>query len=257
MLKLIHALASLPMPKLTGVIQVDETFIRESQKGSRNLKSYIKSEDRLPRYVRRPSNLGVMDPEFATITTAIDNKGYSVCKVSGFGKLTNEMFVDLFDSYFVSPSYLYSDANDMYENYCNLKSIPHYIKPSNYVTVIEKNGYETPDYSNPTKAKATKDKNEKILEKLYKSVLIDRISNRGYIPYTDFVHLKNANSLSLARINELHSHIKKFINSEMTNVSTKYLQDYIGYFTYIRNLRVTNGHYPTFTIYKRRRNTFY
>ena len=28
--KLIHAVASLPMPKLSGVIQVDETFIREA-----------------------------------------------------------------------------------------------------------------------------------------------------------------------------------------------------------------------------------
>ena len=31
----------------------------------------------------------------------------------------------------------------------------------------------------------------------------------------------------------------------MTNVSTKHLQDYIGFFTYIRNWRTTNGHYPT------------
>lgn len=246
-LKLIHALASLPMPKLTGVIQVDETFIRESQKGSRNLESYIKGEDRLPRYGRRPSKLGVMGPEFATITTAIDNRGYSVCKVSGLGKLTNEMFVDLFDSYFISPSYFCSDANDVYENYCQLRNIPHYIKPSNYITIIEKNGYETPDFSNPAKAKATRNKNEKILASLYSKDMIDKISNRGYIPYTDFIHLKNANSLSLARVNELHSDIKKFINSEMTNVSTKYLQDYIGYFTYIRNWRVTNGHYPTST----------
>ena len=30
----------------------------------------------------------------------------------------------------------------------------------------------------------------------------------------------------------------------MTNVSTKYLQDYIGFFTYIRNWRVKNGRYP-------------
>lgn len=33
----------------------------------------------------------------------------------------------------------------------------------------------------------------------------------------------------------------------MVNVSTKYLQDYIGFFTYIRNWRVTNGNYPSST----------
>lgn len=45
-------------------------------------------------------------------------------------------------------------------------------------------------------------------------------------------------------MNELHSDIKQFIYGKMTNVSTKYLQDYIGFFTYKRNWRVTNGYYP-------------
>ena len=49
-LKLIHAIAELPMPKLKGVIQIDETFVRESQKGSRELLSYINGEKRTPRY---------------------------------------------------------------------------------------------------------------------------------------------------------------------------------------------------------------
>ena len=39
--KLVHALASFPMPKLTGVVQIDETSIRKAQKGSKNLISYI------------------------------------------------------------------------------------------------------------------------------------------------------------------------------------------------------------------------
>lgn len=35
-MKLIHALAAMPMPTLTGIIQIDETFVRECQKGSMN-----------------------------------------------------------------------------------------------------------------------------------------------------------------------------------------------------------------------------
>ena len=62
--------------------------------------------------------------------------------------------------------------------------------------------------------------------------------------YDEFVKLKASNGLSLSRVNELHSDIKKYIYSEMTNVSTKYLQDYIGFFTYIRNWRVKFGKYP-------------
>lgn len=195
-------------------------------------------------YGRRPSKYGVMGPEFATVVTAIDNRGYSVCKVSSLGKLTNELFVDLFEKHLNNPAYICSDANDVYENYCNLFNIPHYEKPSNYVSVLEKNGYETPDWSNPAAAKVTEEKNNKILEKLYNVDMIDKITNRGYMKYKDFADLKEKNGLSLARVNELHSDIKNFIYSEMTNVSTKYLQDYIGYFTYIRNWKVKNGRYP-------------
>ena len=63
--------------------------------------------------------------------------------------------------------------------------------------------------------------------------------------YADFENIKKQNNLSLGRVNELHSDIKKFIYSDMTNVSTKYLKDYIGFFTYILNWRVEHGHYPT------------
>ena len=67
--KLIHAMAEVTPPKLSGVIQMDETFIRESQKGHNlELVSYIKGEIREPRYGRKPSKLGTMGPEFATVT---------------------------------------------------------------------------------------------------------------------------------------------------------------------------------------------
>lgn len=186
-----------------------------------------------------------MGPELATVVTAIDNRGYCVCKVSSLGKLTNELFVDLFESHLVNPAYLCIDANPVYENYCNLKNIPHYEKPSNYLTIIEKNGYETPDYSDPVTAKETGASNQKILEKQYNAELVDKIINRGYMSYSEFQAFKNQNNLSLGKVNKLHSDIKKFIYADMTNVSTKYLQDYIGFFTYIRNWKVKNGHYPT------------
>ena len=244
-LKLIHAMAACPMPLLTGIIQVDETFIRESQKGSRNLHSEIKKETRKPRYGRVPSKLGVMGPEFATVTTAIDNRGYCVCKVSGLGKLTPEQFLDLFEQHFQSPSFICSDGNSVYEDYCEMFNIPHYIKPSSYNDVLTKNGYETPDFSDPVKAEETKAKNQKILQALYKKKLIDRIGNRGELSYEEFHELKKSRGLNLGRVNELHNDLKKFIYAGKTNVSTKYLKDYVGYFTYIKNWTITHGHYPS------------
>ncbi len=244
-MKLIHALAALPMPQLTGIVQVDETFIRESQKASRRLVSPLgKNVDREPRYGRQPSTLGVMGPEFATVVTAIDNRGYCVCKVSSLGKLTNEMFVDLFDEHLDCLAFLCSDANTVYQRYCQLRNIPHYEKPSNYLTVLNNNGYVQPSKVNPATAAVTMANNKKILEKLYLFDGIDQITNRGDIPYPEFEELKEDNALSLARVNELHNEIKKYIYGAMTNVSTKYLQDYIGFFTYVHNWRVSHGHAP-------------
>ncbi len=242
-MKLIHAMASHPMPKLTGVIQVDETFIRESQKGSRNLVSNIKGEDRIARYGRVPSKLGVLGPEFATVTTAIDNTGHCVCKVSGLGKLTPEQFIEQFEEHLVSPSYLCSDANNTYLHYSQLFNIPHYIKPSNYLSVLEKNGYIT---GNKLSTEVKK-KNQSILRRLYNAELIDKICNRGSLTFDEFQDLKTVNGLSLGRVNQLHSDIKKMINGDKINVSTKYLQDYIGYFTYVKNWTVDHGHYPSST----------
>lgn len=240
-MKLIHALASMPQPKLSGVIQIDETFIRESQKASKNLVSYIDSEDiRHPRYGYNPSKFGVMGSEFSNITTAVDNSGHCVCKVVGLGRLSNEIFVDLFEEHLDNPAFICSDANPVYKEYCRLKNIPHYVRPSNYSDIIKDNGY-VQAHGN----KAIQKNNQRILERLFYNEVSDKILNRGDMDYKEFSELKETNKLSLGQANQLHSDIKQYINSEMKNVGTKHLQDYIGFFTYIRNWRVDKGHYPT------------
>lgn len=243
--KIINALANLPMPKLTGIIQIDETFFRESQKGSRYLESTIKGEKRYPRYGRRPSKYGVMGNEFANVVCMVDLNGYAVAKVIGLGKLDVETFTELFDEYIDNPSYLCSDGNLVYKKYCDIKNIPLYIKPSNYVDVIQKAGYVTPDWSDVAKAQATDDNNMKILTKLYNDNLIDYIYHRGELSYKEFYHLKNANSLSLARVNQFHSELKRFLEYNTRAVSTKYLSDYIGFQVFLRNWKASHGHYPS------------
>lgn len=185
-----------------------------------------------------------MGPEFATVVTAIDSRGYCVCKVTALGKLTNELFVDLFEKHLDNPAYICSDANSVYENYCRLFDIPHYEKPSNYDKILEQNGYISLNDVPSTMVSTVEAENNKILERLFDTEQIDKITNNPYMTYKVFVELKKKHGLSLGRVNELHSDIKQFIYREMTNVSTKYLQDYIGFFTYIRNWRVKNGRYP-------------
>ena len=246
-MKLIHALAAYPKPTLSGVIQADETFIRESQKGSRHLESFVKNVKRRPRYGCSPSLCGVMGPEFATITTIIDDSGHCVCKVSGLGKLTTEQFVDFFHSHMVSPAYLCSDANKTYKEYCRMFDIPHYVKPSEYDQILKANGYIAID----DRMRSTIDigpieaENQKIIEKLYAKHKVERIDNRGNISYLEFCTLKEAYGLNLARVNELHNELKKLIYDTKINVSTKYLPDYVGYFTFYKNWTVDHNKAPT------------
>jgi len=243
-IKLIHAMAQVPMPILSGIVQIDETFIRESQKGSRHLVTYV-GDNRMPRYGRRPSKYGVMGSEFATVCTAIDNTGHCVCKVVGLGKMDRGIFMDLFEPHLDNPAYICSDANSLYSDYCKTRNIVHYERPSNYLKTIEDNGYKQPIHSDPRKLKNIESNNHKILKKLYNENLTDKITNRGRLSYEQFNELKTANNLSLARVNELHAEIKKFIYESMTNVSTKYLNDYIGFFTYLRNYKVDYDTYPS------------
>lgn len=107
------------------------------------------------------------------------------------------------------------------------------------------NGYVTPTKNDQVLASAQADSNNKVIEKLYKEGLIDRITNKGYLDYHEFQKIKTGNSLNLGRVNELHSEIKDFICKTRTNVSTKYLADYIGFFSYVHKWRVDKGHYPS------------
>ena len=242
-LKLVYAMADIEPPMLTGVIQMDESFVRESQKGHNlELVSYLKGVERKPRYGRKPSKYGTMGPEFATILTAIDSRGYCVCKVVSLGRASTDAAIDLYEQHCHDAAYLCSDANSIYDDVCDLLDIPHYVKPSNYKTIIEKAGYLYADSDVPQEKRLAH--NRAILEKLYRKGKIDYIDHREDLTYAEFDHIKQTHRLSLARVNELHSEIKLMIEKKMTNVATKYLGAYMGFFTYRRNWKVAHGHSP-------------
>lgn len=69
--------------------------------------------------------------------------------------------------------------------------------------------------------------NKKVLKHLYYEGITDKITNHGEILFDTFNDIKYQNVLSLARVNELHDEIMQYIYRDMTNVSTKHLQDYI------------------------------
>lgn len=244
-LKLIFAMATIEPPKLTGVIQIDETVFRESQKGSRELVSYLKGIKRIPRYGRRPSKYGSLSPEFATVLTAVDFRGFCACETVSLGRASVDSVIDLCERYCADISYLCSDANAIYTKACDLLSISHYIRPSEYTTILKNGGYLHAGEASDMVSADLKAHNRRVLERLYREGQLDRIEYREDLSYHDFTAIKSACRLSLARVNELHSDLKLMVERKMTNVATKYLNEYIRFFTFRRNWRVAHGHYPS------------
>ena len=58
--------------------------------------------------------------------------------VSGLGRLSDDIFYDLFNDYLDNPIFICTDANKVYSKYSGMLNIPHYIKPSNYNDVLKK-----------------------------------------------------------------------------------------------------------------------
>lgn len=255
-LKLLYAMAAIPQPTLTGVIQMDETFLRESQKGHNPvLESYIKGEERKPRYGRHPSKYGTTGPEFANVLTAIDSRGYCVCKAVALGRMPQDAVVDLCDAHFHEPAFVCTDANPVYPDVFNLLEIPHYIKPSNFMEVLKHNGYEDlpDDYElvldgnaperSINEAKRMRHK-QQVYERLYREGQVDYIANRNDLTFQEFQLLKERYGLNLARVNSLHNELKSTLKKQMTNVATKYLPLYLAFFSYRHNWKVAHGEAP-------------
>lgn len=243
--KILHGAAMIPMPKLSGVIQVDETFFRETQKGSHKLESYVKNEYRSPRYGYKPSKYGHMGNEFATVVCMVDSNDYVVSKVTGLGKLTKEMFTDMLTQHVKSISFLCTDGNPIYKNVCNLYKIPLYCRRSDYNKVLESNGYRyEKDYPVGIRP-VIKEANEKLCAELYKKQLIDYIYNFETLTYAEFKKIKYEKGLNLAKVDGVHRQLKRHLYVNATSVSTKYLEDYVGFETYLRNWRTKHGRLPT------------
>lgn len=249
--KILYAVSLIPQPILTGCIYIDETFFRENQKAAKELENYIPTvaEYRKPRYGKQPSLLGTMGSEFANVPVAIDSTGHMVAKVACLGRLTIEIFTTLFHDHLDKPAYICTDANPIYARYCRMQGIPHYIRPSDYYKVILKAGYDQPLYPNAELNADISARNQRILEKLYNTELSDRIANKGHLTFKEFVQLKRTYGLSLGPVNKQHSELKKFIYTQQTGVSTKYLDRYINFYTFIHNWMIDHGgKYPSSTV---------
>ena len=244
--KLLYAMSLMPKPALTGIVQVDETFFRENQKGTRTdlgkklINVLPRSvEVRLPRRGYSPSRMGVLSPEYACVVCAVDNSNHAISIITSMGKADPAMFIDHFDQYFKDITYLCSDGSPLYKDYCVLKSIPHYVRPSSFVGNLRKAGYiaGVRSQSDDDAVKELYTKNKKIAAQLYTDGVLDYIETANSMPFNEFCKIKYEYGLNLSRVNAFHNYLKLNLEKETTGVATKSLPAYVDAFTFLYNWR--------------------
>ena len=212
-MKLIHALAKLPMPVLTGVIQIGEIRIKDSNKGNRRI--IIEECDKEKEDTKQ---------DLILIVSAIDNRGYCVSKVMPNEEFTTKLFKEEYKRNISAPAYICSYPVQVYEEYSKEYNIPHFIKPFHYINDIQTQAFIK--------------ESDEICNKEY-------IKNKGNITYGEVKRLKELNHLGVEEIEKINLQLQTFINQKMTNVNTRYLQDYIGLYVFKKNWEITYGHLPT------------
>lgn len=244
-IKLMNALASIPSPTLTGVIKMDDTFFRENQKGSLELYNPIPDDmgiPREPRYGATPSRFGVMGNEFATASVMIDEAGHMVARMLGTGTIDDKLTEEFFKAHTDGVKFICTDADRNLKKLFKRLRIPHYVKPSNYLKVLEKAGYEMASKTDEELADLQREHDNKVMSRLYDNGKIDRIYNFGKLTYNAFCDVKYANGLHLAEVNEIHKEMKEFIQkSREGGVSTRWLPLYLAFFEYVHNRKVDTG----------------
>lgn len=227
--KLRNCFINMPLPKLSGNIQVDEKHFRESQKGVKNPVDTLDPKGIKRRKGRKrttPSKWGTMMPEFSTICCAVDGSGHSIAKVLTLGKMELEMFEDEITPHFKDVAYLCSDMNTLYTQWASIHKVNQYVCNSNYHKEM----------------KNCKTKAQKVAA--YEQNKLDYVVGAGIMSYDQMVKFKKANHLTINGVNGYHSELERYINHIAKGVSTKHLQAWVSFFNYCWNWRADNGQPP-------------
>lgn len=240
--KIRHILASMPMPKLSGVVQMDEKYIREAQKGSKNLVSYLNpSQSRRARHHNYRSECGIFGPEFINVLCAVDEHGHYWAKCVCLGPMDCETLEEALKGYLLNVSYLCSDNYGIYNEFCKKKGYKHYIVPSKYLDIRKARGYVNTDDVYRTLTQEDYDKNEAINQQLYKEKIYPHIENAGRdISFHELTQLKYKFGLTVNSVNSFHADIQSML-SGIPGISTEYVADYIGSFVYMKNYKRKNN----------------
>ena len=147
MMKLCTAFAmSYTSPELSGTVEIDETFFRENQKNTHDERMLLDYSNNMQNQHARSGNqrglgtspaYGITSPEYLTVVTAIDEHKHIVITPVGFGGITLPDFMALIQPNLKNATYICSDANLVYSDYCKSASVLHFIKGSYYDKTVK------------------------------------------------------------------------------------------------------------------------
>ena len=236
--KILYILAKMPTPKLGGVIQIDEKYFRENQKGSHDLISFLDGTS--PRKARRHnyrSECGIFGPKFVNVLCAVDNAGHHFAECVCLGPMS-EIELSTIDKHLDQVSYICSDNYEAYSIWCKTRNFKHYVEPSTYRKERKARGYIDTDniYGELTERDYAKDR--EINEQLYKEGRYPHIENTNRkIDYDEFIALRYKFGLTINRVNSFHAQLERDLVKVKTGVSSNYLPMYIKAYTYLMNYR--------------------
>lgn len=233
---------------LKDVIEIDEKYFRETQKGSRNLVSFIdNTHHRYPRTHNKASKCGIFGPEFINCLCAVDNSGHYWAKCICLGTMQLEQ-LQVIDNYIDSKNvnYICTDKYSAYKEWIEGKPYIHYVEPSTYRIERKARGYiDTDDtYNHLTEQEYKLDKDINI--QMYKEGRYPHLENTKKMSYDEFVTIRYKFNLGINRVNGFHGMLDNYLVSDTKGVNSNYLQDYIGTFVYLQNYK-TDHNIVTFT----------
>lgn len=236
-MKVLYGIYSIPSPTLRGTIQMDDTFFREGQKGTRELKNPLPKTanvERKPRYGARPSLLGTLGPEFASATCAVDNTGHCVIRSLSMGEPNERQIRDFITEYMEDIAFMATDEDTTYGKAIKSLSLPHYICPSKLLNALTDEGH-TQLSSDPERAAEEAESNRRIKERMWKNGELDKIEGVEARTYNQRCQFVETYGLTIGRVNSLHGRLDDFVRHSRKGVSTIYLPLYLKLFEYLEN----------------------
>lgn len=121
--KVLNALKSIVPTELTGVVESDEKFFLESQKGKNQV---IKSGKRKPRKRGGVSQFRGLSREQVCVVVAMDRSGNLVSKTAGRGKVTARQIDSAVGEFISENAILCTDSARNYSFFAKQKNLKHF-----------------------------------------------------------------------------------------------------------------------------------